>query len=76
MKTLTIERLAHDLRGIAYADGAAWFVEGALPGETVEARELMKRKQMVDAEAVSVVHSVADRALPLASCKTFSTDTS
>ncbi len=65
MKTLTIERLAHDLRGIAYADGAAWFVEGALPGETVEARELMKRKQMVDAESVAVVHPVVDRTAPV-----------
>lgn len=64
MKKLTIERLAHDLRGIAYADGVTWFIEGALPGEEVDARELMKRQQMVDAEVVSVMLPSAERIAP------------
>lgn len=69
MKTLTIERLAHDLRGIAYADGVTWFVEGALPGEEVDAHELMKRQQMkrqqmVDAEIVTVTQPAAERIVP------------
>ncbi len=64
MKTLTIERLSHDLRGIAYADGTTWFVEGALPGEVVEARVLMKRQQMVDAEVISVAQPAAERITP------------
>lgn len=65
MKTLTIERLSHDLRGIAYADGTTWFVEGALPGEVVEARVLMRRQQMVDAEVISVAQPAAERITPV-----------
>ena len=64
MKTLSIERLSHDLRGIAYADGTTWFVEGALPGEVVEARVLMRRQQMVDAEVISVAQPAAGRVTP------------
>jgi 23S rRNA (uracil1939-C5)-methyltransferase len=64
MKTLTIERLAHDLRGVAYADGATWFVEGALPGEQVEAHELMRHQQRVDAAAISVMQSAVARVVP------------
>lgn len=64
MKELKIERLAHDLRGIAHADGLTWFVEGALPGETVEARELMQRQQLVDAEAVTIIDAAAGRTQP------------
>lgn len=69
MKILTIERLAHDLRGIAYSDGVTWFIEGALPGEEVDARELikrqqMKRQQMVDAEVVAVMQPTAERIAP------------
>lgn len=65
MGKFTIERLAHDLRGIAYADGVTWFIEGALPGEEVEARELMKRPQMVDAEVVMVTQPAPDRVKPI-----------
>jgi len=64
MKTLTIERLSHDLRGIAYADGATWFVAGALPGEVIEVRELAKHQQRVDAEAVTVISAAAEREIP------------
>ena len=32
---LSIERLAHDGRGIAHAEGRTWFVSGALPGEQI-----------------------------------------
>ena len=65
MKTLTIERLSHDLRGIAYADGTTWFVEGALPGEVVEAEVLMKRQQMIDASTISVVEPAVERITPV-----------
>lgn len=51
---LSIERLAHDGRGIAFVEGRTWFVEGALPGETVEARVLNARSQIVDARCERV----------------------
>ena len=44
---LGIERLANDGRGIGFLEGRTWFVEGALPGETVEARVLGARSQVV-----------------------------
>lgn len=64
MKTLTIERLAHDLRGMAHDEGLAWFVEGALPGETVAVRELAMHQQRVDAEAVDVLVAADGRVQP------------
>lgn len=67
MKTLTIERLSHDLRGVAHADGITWFVEGSLPGETVEAGELLRRQQLIDAEAVRVVAASPERIEPACS---------
>lgn len=67
MKTLTIERLAHDLRGMAHDEGLAWFVEGALPGETVTVRELARHQQRVDAEVVDVLVAADGRVAP--ACK-------
>ncbi|WP_374441944.1 23S rRNA (uracil(1939)-C(5))-methyltransferase RlmD [Pseudomonas panipatensis] len=52
---LQIERLAHDGRGIAHLDGRTWFVSGALPGESVEARVLAARSQVVDARAERIL---------------------
>ena len=54
-----IERLAHDGRGIAHVEGRTWFVSGVLPGETVEARVLASRSQVVDARGERVL-SAAD----------------
>lgn len=48
---LSIERLAHDGRGIAFLEGRTWFVLNALPGEEVEARVLSARNKLVDARA-------------------------
>ena len=48
---LTIERLAHDGRGIAFTEGLTWFVAGALPNEQVEARVLSARARVVEARA-------------------------
>ncbi|MBT8767625.1 23S rRNA (uracil(1939)-C(5))-methyltransferase RlmD [Metapseudomonas boanensis] len=52
---LAIERLAHDGRGIGFVDGKTWFVEGALPGEQVEARVLAARSQVVEARTEQVL---------------------
>jgi 23S rRNA (uracil1939-C5)-methyltransferase len=55
---LSIERLAHDGRGIAFLDGRTWFVAGALPGERVEARVLGARSQVVEARVERVLDAV------------------
>ncbi|MEK1906879.1 MAG: 23S rRNA (uracil(1939)-C(5))-methyltransferase RlmD [Pseudomonas sp.] len=55
---LTIERLAHDGRGIAFIDGRSWFVAGALPGEDVEARVLSARSQVIEARAERILQAV------------------
>ncbi|MNM78715.1 23S rRNA (uracil(1939)-C(5))-methyltransferase RlmD [compost metagenome] len=52
---LQIERLAHDGRGIAHAEGRTWFVAGALPGEAVEARVLSARSQVVEARSERII---------------------
>jgi len=58
---LKIERLANDGRGIAFLDGRTWFVEGALPGEDVEARVLGARSQIVEARSERVLAASAPR---------------
>ncbi|MCQ4312758.1 23S rRNA (uracil(1939)-C(5))-methyltransferase RlmD [Pseudomonas stutzeri] len=58
---LNIERLANDGRGIAFLDGRTWFVEGALPGENVEARVLGARSQIVEARSERVLDASAPR---------------
>ena len=55
---LSIERLAHDGRGIAFLEGRTWFVAGALPGERVEARVLGARSQVVEARVDRVLEAV------------------
>ncbi len=61
---LTIERLAHDGRGIAFVDGRSWFVSGALPGEQVRARVLAARSKVVDAVAEQIGQGSPDRIEP------------
>ena len=58
---LSIERLANDGRGIAFIEGRTWFVEGALPGEEVEARVLAARSQIVEARCERVLQASAQR---------------
>lgn len=58
---LSIERLAHDGRGIAFVDGKTWFVDGALPGEQVEARVLAARAQIVEARCERVIDASPQR---------------
>lgn len=58
---LSIERLAHDGRGIAFVEGRTWFVDGALPGEQVEARVLAARSQVVEARSERLLTSSPQR---------------
>jgi len=68
---LTIERLANDGRGIAFVEGRTWFVEGALPGEEVEARVLATRSKVVEARSERVlITSEQRRAEPCVHART------
>ncbi|WP_462379008.1 23S rRNA (uracil(1939)-C(5))-methyltransferase RlmD [Pseudomonas sp. Marseille-QA0892] len=60
-QTLGIERLADDGRGIAFSEGRTWFVTGALPGESVQARVLGARGQVVEARLERVLESSPQR---------------
>lgn len=61
---LTIEKMANDGRGIAYLEGRTWFVSGALSSETVEARVLSAKSQVVEARVERVLEPSGERRLP------------
>ncbi len=52
---LSIARLAHDGRGVAFLQGRTWFVSGALAHEQVEARILNSRGKVVEARCERVL---------------------
>lgn len=52
---LTIERLAHDGRGIAHFQNRTWFVTNALPTEEVEVRVLSSQSKLVNAKCEKVI---------------------
>ncbi len=64
MKTLTVEHLSHDLRGIAHAEGVVWLIEGALPDEQVVVRERARYSNRVEADVVEIIRSSALRIQP------------
>ncbi|MFO1348515.1 MAG: 23S rRNA (uracil(1939)-C(5))-methyltransferase RlmD [Pseudomonadales bacterium] len=64
MKELTIESLAHDLRGVAHAEGVVWLVDGALPAERVLVRERARYSNRVEAEVVDVLQASPTRIVP------------
>jgi 23S rRNA (uracil1939-C5)-methyltransferase len=59
-----IEALDHEARGIARLDGKAIFVEGALPGETVEYASYRKKSRYEQAYLARVIKTVAMRVKP------------
>lgn len=65
----SIESLSHDGRGITRINGKTTFVDGALPGETVEARFRRKRAKFNEAYVSSVIEPSAERVTP--ACKVF-----
>ena len=60
-QTLGIERLADDGRGIAFFEGRTWFVTGALVGETVQARVMGARGQIVEARLEHILTASPQR---------------
>jgi 23S rRNA (uracil1939-C5)-methyltransferase len=62
--SLTIETLSHEGRGIAHHDGRVAFIQGALPGETVEAKIHKRRRQQDEGQALSIQDPAAERVDP------------
>jgi len=61
---LTVGELAHGGAALARVDGRVVFVEGAIPGETVEAEVTHKRKDFWRAQATAVLEPAASRVDP------------
>ncbi|MDR2881288.1 MAG: 23S rRNA (uracil(1939)-C(5))-methyltransferase RlmD [Azoarcus sp.] len=64
MPIAVIESLDHEGRGIVRVDGKAVFVEGALPGETVEYEVLRARPTYEQARAVRILRKSGQRVAP------------
>lgn len=63
-ETFRIIDLTHDGRGVARSEGKTLFVEGGLPGETVEAIRVKRRRTHDEARVVSLLQSAHDRVDP------------
>jgi 23S rRNA (uracil1939-C5)-methyltransferase len=61
---LTVGELAHGGAALARVDGRVVFVEGAIPGETVEADITHRRKDFWRAQATAVLEPAATRVDP------------
>jgi 23S rRNA (uracil1939-C5)-methyltransferase len=61
---LTVGELAHGGAALARVDGRVVFVEGAIPGETVEAEVTHRRKDFWRAQATAVLDPAASRIEP------------
>lgn len=59
-----IESLDHEGRGVAHVEGKAIFVEGALPGETVEYSSYRRKPSYELARLSVVVRASSQRAVP------------
>lgn len=59
--TLEIESLSHEGRGVAHIEGKVAFVEGALPGETVQAIYQRRRSQLDELRCQEVISAATER---------------
>ncbi len=62
---LNIERLGVHGEGVGYLDGYTVFVEGALPGEKIQARLIQQKKTYGKAELIAVDQKSPDRVQPI-----------
>lgn len=62
--TVRIDNLSHDGRGVARLDGKAVFVEGALPGESVELMSLCARRRYDEAKVGRFLEVAPTRSQP------------
>jgi 23S rRNA (uracil1939-C5)-methyltransferase len=59
-----IDTMAHDGRGLARVDGKATFIHGALPGERVLFRYLVRKRRHDEGQATSVLSAAPERTEP------------
>lgn len=64
MPVAVIESLDREGRGVAHVDGKAIFIEGALPGETVEYRSYRRKPSYEQARVERVLRSAGGRVAP------------
>lgn len=62
--TAVIEKFSHDGRGIARIDGKTTFIDGALPGETVQFNYKSKKKDYDEGLVFSVIQPSPQRVAP------------
>lgn len=65
LEVLEIESLDLEARGIAHRDGKVIFVEGALPGEQVEARIVRRKPSYEKARTERVIRASSQRVEPV-----------
>ncbi|WGL16203.1 23S rRNA (uracil(1939)-C(5))-methyltransferase RlmD [Microbulbifer bruguierae] len=61
---ITIERLSHEVRGIARHQGKTLFVDNALPGEKVRIRYTASRAKFDEAVAIEILEPADNRRTP------------
>ncbi len=64
MKTIQVESLDQEGRGVAHADGKVIFIEGALPGETVEYVPFVRKPNYEIAHTEKILQPSALRTTP------------
>ena len=62
---VNIENLDHYARGIARVDGKPFFVENALPNETVIASIIKEKKNFIEGETIDFINKSNDRINPI-----------
>ncbi len=62
--TLEIGKLSHEGRGIGHREGKVVFVEGALPGELVEAQISGRKGNFEEARTLKVLRAAPERVIP------------
>lgn len=62
--TATIEKLSHDVRGIARIEGKTTFIQGALEGETVTFTRLKRKRDFDEGIVTSIIVASDDRVEP------------
>lgn len=69
IQTFVVDGLTHEAKGVARLQGKVTFIEGALPGETVEAQVKKAGRRFDDAVLVNIIEPSAYRVDP--SCQHF-----